>query len=73
MAESGCVKSYSTSQGEPEIKYLLQGGMSEKGSLFAKPSRPLDIPLKCRSVLRLCDHRSCPLHVEGVGALPVCD
>ena len=27
-----------TSQGRPEIEYLLQGGMSGKGSLLAKPS-----------------------------------
>jgi hypothetical protein len=30
MAESGCVKPYSTSQGGPEIKYLLLGRMSGK-------------------------------------------
>lgn len=33
-------------QGEPEIKYLLQGRMPGKESLFAKPSRPLDISLE---------------------------
>jgi hypothetical protein len=25
------------SQGGPEVKYLLQGGLSQKGSLLAKP------------------------------------
>lgn len=29
-------------QGEPEFKYFLQGGMSRKESLLAKPSGPLD-------------------------------
>ena len=38
---NGWVKPYSTSQSGPEFKYLLQGGMSEKGSLLAKPSQPL--------------------------------
>jgi len=33
------------SQGGPEIKYLLQGAMSEKGSLLAKPSGPLGTSL----------------------------
>ena len=58
MVESGCVKPYPTSQGGPEVKYLLQGGMSGKGSLLAKPSRPLGTSLKWRSVLSLHDHRS---------------
>ena len=31
-AESGCVKPYPTSQGGPEIKYLLQGGVFGKAS-----------------------------------------
>jgi hypothetical protein len=31
-------KTIPPSQGGPEIKYLLQGGVSEKGSLLAKPS-----------------------------------
>jgi len=30
-----------TPQGEPGIKYLLQGGMPRKRSLLAKPSGPL--------------------------------
>ena len=30
-----------TSQGEPEIKCLLQGGVAGKGGLMAKPSGPL--------------------------------
>jgi hypothetical protein len=37
MVESGCVKPYSTSQGRPEVKYLIQGGVSGKESLLAKP------------------------------------
>jgi hypothetical protein len=51
----------------PEIKYLLQGGVPGKESLVAKPSRPLCTSLVWRFVLSLCDHRSCPLHVEGLG------
>jgi hypothetical protein len=39
MEESGCIKLNSTSQGGPEIKYLLQAGMSGKESLLAKCSR----------------------------------
>jgi hypothetical protein len=73
MAESGCVKPYPTSQGGPEVKYLLQGGVSGQESLLAKPSRPLGTPLKWRFVLSLRDHRSYPLYVEGLGALPLCD
>jgi hypothetical protein len=73
MAESGCIKPYPTSQDRPDIKYLLQGGMSGKEDLLAKPSRPLGTSLKCISVLSLYDHRSRPLHVEGLGALPLLD
>jgi hypothetical protein len=51
MAESGRVIPYPTSQGEPEVKYLLQGEMSGKKSLLAKPSRPLGTSLKWRSAL----------------------
>jgi hypothetical protein len=34
-------ESIPTSQGRPEIKYLLHGRMAGKESLFAKPSGPL--------------------------------
>jgi hypothetical protein len=40
MVESAYVKPYPTSQHGPENKYLLQGGMSLKGSFLATPSRP---------------------------------
>jgi hypothetical protein len=40
------VKLYPTFQGGPEVKYLLQGGVSEKESLLAKSSRPLGTSLK---------------------------
>jgi len=33
MAESRCLEPYRTSQGKPDIKYLLQGGVSWKESL----------------------------------------
>jgi hypothetical protein len=55
IAESGWVKSYPTSQGGPEVKYPLQGEVSGKESLLAKPSAPLGTSLKWRSVLSLCD------------------
>jgi hypothetical protein len=73
MVESGCVKLYLTSQGGPEIKYRLQGGVSSKESLLAKPSRPLGTSLIWRSVLSLHVHGSHPLLVEGLRALPICD
>jgi hypothetical protein len=41
------------SWGGPEVKYFLQGGVSGKGSLLAKPFRPLGTSLKWSSVLRL--------------------
>ena len=47
--------------------------MSGKGSLLAKPFRPLGTSLKWRSVLRLCDLWSCFLPLEGVGVLPLHD
>jgi hypothetical protein len=34
MVESGFVKPYSTFQDRPEVKYLLQGGVSGKESLI---------------------------------------
>ena len=37
-------------QGGPEIKYLLQEGMSGKGSLLAKPSGPLGTSLAWRTL-----------------------
>jgi hypothetical protein len=43
MVGKGCKKLNLTSQGGPEIKYLLQGGMSVKESLLAKPSWPLSM------------------------------
>jgi hypothetical protein len=45
--ENGCIP---TSQGEPEIKYLLQGRMSGKGGLVAKPSGPLGISLAWKTL-----------------------
>jgi hypothetical protein len=50
MVESGCVKSYPTSQGGPEITCLLQGGISEKGSLLAKPLGPLSTSIAWRTL-----------------------
>jgi hypothetical protein len=66
-------KTIPTSQGGPEVKYLLQGGESGKESLLAKSFRLLGTSLKWRYVLNLYDHRSHLLHVEGLGALPLCD
>ena len=43
-------KPYPTSQGGPEIKYLLQGEMSGKGNLLAKISRPLGTSLAWRTL-----------------------
>ena len=60
-------------QGKLEVKYLLQGRVSGKGSLLAKPSRPLGTSLKWRSVLSLHDHRSHLLPVEGLGVRPLHD
>jgi hypothetical protein len=39
--KNGCIKPYPSSQGRPEMKYLLRGGMSGKGNLLAKPWGPL--------------------------------
>lgn len=47
-----------TSQGGPESKYLLQGGMPGKGKLIGysvRASRYLSVE---NSVMDLCDHRS---------------
>jgi hypothetical protein len=35
IAENECIKPYPTSQGGPEIKYLLQGGMFGERRLLA--------------------------------------
>ena len=50
MVESRYIKLYLSSQGGPEIKYLLQAGMSGKGSLLATPSRPLCSSFAWRSL-----------------------
>jgi hypothetical protein len=47
IVKNGCVP---TSQGGPEIKYLLQGGMSRKWSLLAKPSGLLGTSLAWRTL-----------------------
>lgn len=47
IIENGCIP---PPQGGPEIKYLLQGGMSRKGCLLAKPSGPLDTSLAWRTL-----------------------
>ena len=73
MAESGCVKPCATSQSDPKIKYLLQGGMSEKESLLAKHSRPLGTSLKWRLVLSLCDIGHALYIRRALGTLPLCD
>ena len=46
----GAYHTISTSQGGPEIKYLLQGEMSGKESLLTKPSGPLGTSLALRSL-----------------------
>ena len=38
IVENGCILTF---QGGPKIKCPFRGGMSEKGSLLAKPSGPL--------------------------------
>jgi hypothetical protein len=42
------------SQGGPGIKYLLQGGISGKGSLLAKSSGPLGTSLPWRTLFWTC-------------------
>jgi hypothetical protein len=78
---------YPPSQGGPKIKYLLQGGMSGKGSLLTKPSRPLGTSLEGELCFRayvtvimslfLLSWSEMlgmlHLHVEGIGALPLHD
>ena len=46
----GAYHTISTSQGGPEIKYLLQGEMSGKESLLTKPSGPLGTSLALRTL-----------------------
>lgn len=46
IMEHGCIL---TSQAASKIKYLLQGRMSGKGSLLAKPSGPLGTALAWRT------------------------
>jgi hypothetical protein len=46
MVESRCVKLYPTSQGGPEVKYLLQGDVSGKESVLTKLFRLLATSLK---------------------------
>jgi hypothetical protein len=50
MVENGLIKPYPIFEGGPEIKYLLQGGVSEKGSLLTKPSRPLGTSLAWKTL-----------------------
>jgi hypothetical protein len=52
-----CVKPYPTSQGGPEITYLLQEGMSGKESLLAMPRASRHLISMEISVLSLQDHR----------------
>jgi hypothetical protein len=47
LMENGCMPA---SQGGPEINYILQGGMSRKDSLLAKPSGLLGISLVWRTL-----------------------
>ena len=56
MVENGCVKPYLSSQGGPEIKYLLYRGMSEKGRLLVKPSGPLGTSLALHQENEVAGH-----------------
>lgn len=47
--------------------------MSIKENLLVKPSNPLGTSLKWSSLLSLCEHRSCPPHVDRIGLLPLHD
>jgi hypothetical protein len=76
--ESGCVKLYPTSQGGPEVTYLLQGGMSGKESFFGnslQTSRYLISIENCFEptslfLLSWSEMLGVPhLHVEKLGAL----
>lgn len=59
MVENGFIKPYPTSQDGPEIKYLLQGGMTWKGS-FDKALQPL-ISVENSVSLLDCGHGSSPI------------
>jgi hypothetical protein len=69
MAENGRVKPYPTSQGGSEIKYMLQGGMSEKGSLLALQTSRYLISME-NSVLSLRDHRSRLFYMSSMVHVP---
>jgi hypothetical protein len=64
MEKNGCVKPHPMSQDGPEIKCLLHRGMSGKGSLLAKPSRPLGTSLAWRSL-------SCSYMTTGHISFPI--
>jgi hypothetical protein len=52
------------------IKYLLQGGMSGKGSLLAQPSGPRYLISMENSVLGLHDHRTHFFYIRSVVHVP---
>ena len=52
------------------IKYLLQGGMSGKGSLLAQPSGPRYLISMENSVLGLHDHRTHSFNVRRMVCIP---
>ena len=59
--ENGCV---GLTQGEPEIKYLLQGGMCGKESLLAKPGLVhLDASLAWRTLCYVMRDHNLPVGV----------
>ena len=76
MVESEFINPCPTSQGGPEIKYLLQGGVSRKLSLLVTPSRPLGTSFACRTLYwaYLVGHISFPIVLvwDGRDALPTC-
>jgi hypothetical protein len=64
-----CVKPYPTSQGGPEIKYLLQGGMSRKEAYWLSPQARHVISLE-NSVWGLCDHRTYFFYMRSMAHVP---
>ena len=52
------------------IKYLLQGGLSGKGSLLAQPSGPRYLISMENSVLGLHDHRTHFFYVRSMACVP---
>lgn len=62
--KNGCIP---LTQGGPEMKYLLQEGMSKKGTLLAKTSGPahLDTSLACRTLYYMTNCHE--LHVGYCG------